>query len=69
MYNIITSYVQSIFVALIQIYWILSLIGFVDNLFLKLLIICAVPILMTLTSFFIYEIIFILFLKGFFGYH
>lgn len=57
MYNIITSYVQSIFVILIQIYWILSLLGFVDNIFLKLLIICVIPILITLTSFYIYYVI------------
>jgi hypothetical protein len=57
MYNIITSYVQSIFVVLIQIYWVLYFLGLTDNIFLKLLIICIIPVLMTLTSFFLYYVI------------
>lgn len=59
MYGIITSYVQFLIVIIIQIYWILLLLllNITDNLFLKLIIMSFVPILVTLTSFFLYYLI------------
>lgn len=50
----IASFTQSIFVIIVQLYWILKMINSTDNNLLKLLIFTASPFIVVLTSFFIY---------------
>lgn len=53
----ITSFIQSLFVIIVQLYWVLKMINSTDNNLLKLLICAASPFVVILTSFFIYYLI------------